>query len=51
MAYRSIGQERLSFTLASRLSSTLDRLSGLITWTPITSLLERLYPASKGEPA
>ncbi len=51
MAYRSIGQERLGFTAASRSSPTLDRLSELITWTPITSLLEPLYPANKGEPA
>jgi transposase, IS5 family len=42
--------ERLSFVPTSRSSSTLDRLSGLIAWTPVGSLLEPLYPASKGEP-
>jgi len=51
VAYRSIGQEKLSFVPTSRSSSTLDRLSGLIAWTPVASLLEPLYPASKGEPA
>ena len=51
VAYRSIGQERLSFVPTSRSSSTLDRLSGRIAWTPVASLLEPLYPASKGEPA
>src|SRR5690348_17348084 len=35
----------------SRPPSTLDRLSGVIDWTPIVCLLEPLYPASKGEPA
>jgi IS5 family transposase len=48
---RSIGQERLSFAPTSRSSSTLDRLSDLIDWTPVACLLEPLYPASKGEPA
>ena len=48
---RSIGQERLSFAPTSRSSSTLDRLSDLIDWTPVAGLLEPLYPASKGEPA
>src|SRR6185436_10970689 len=48
---RSIGQERLSFAATSRSSSTLDRLSELISWTPAACLLEPLYPASKGEPA
>lgn len=36
---------------ASRAASSLDKLSELITWTPIAQLLEPLYPASKGEPA
>jgi len=35
----------------SRSSSTLDRLSELINWSPVACLLEPLYPASKGEPA
>lgn len=51
VAYRSIGQERLSVAAASRSASSLDRLSGLISWAPIAQLLEPLYPASKGEPA
>jgi len=48
---RSIGQERLGFAPTSRSSSTLERLSELINWTPVSCLLEPLYPASKGEPA
>ena len=48
---RSIGQERLGFAATSRSSSTLDRLSDLINWTPVACLLEPLYPAIKGEPA
>jgi IS5 family transposase len=51
VSYRSIGQERLSIAAASRLSSSLDKLSDLIAWTRIVPLLEPLYPASKGEPA
>jgi len=51
VAYRSMGQEKLRITGASRSSSSLDKLSDLIAWTPIASLLEPLYPASKGEPA
>jgi len=34
-----------------RSSSTLDKLSELIAWARIASLLEPFYPASKGEPA
>jgi transposase, IS5 family len=49
--HRLIGQEGLSFAVTSRSSSTLDRLSELINWTPVACLLEPLYPASKGEPA
>jgi IS5 family transposase len=48
---RSIGQERLGFASTSRSSSTLERLSDLINWTPVACLLKPLYPASKGEPA
>ncbi len=51
MPHRSIGQEGLSFATTSRSSSTLDKLSELIDWTPVACLLEPLYPASKGEPA
>lgn len=36
---------------ASRSSASLDKLSGLIDWGRIATLLEPLYPASKGEPA
>lgn len=49
VAYRSIGQERLSLAGRSRPSSSLDELSGLITWTRIAPPFEPLYPASKGE--
>jgi len=35
----------------SRSSSTLDKLSELIAWSPISSLLEPLHTAGKGEPA
>ena len=51
MRHRSIGQEGLSFATASRSSSTLERLSELIDWTPVACLLEPLYPAIRGEPA
>lgn len=51
MAYRSIGQESLDVVASSRSSASLDRLSGLIDWGRIATLLEPLYPASKGEPA
>ena len=46
-----IGQERLCIGPMPRSSSTLDKLSELIAWARIASLLEPLYPASKGEPA
>ena len=51
MAYRPIGQENLDVTIPSRPLSSLDRLSRLLDWGPIASLLEPLYPATKGEPA
>ncbi|MGA9867294.1 MAG: transposase [Acetobacteraceae bacterium] len=35
----------------SRSSSSLDKLSELIDWRPIATLLKPLYPAIKGEPA
>src|SRR6201996_5636832 len=34
-----------------RLPASVDRLSGVIDWGRIGTLLEALYPASKGEPA
>lgn len=51
MAYRSIGQESLGIAPLSRSSSSLDKLSELIDWRPIATLLKPLYPAIKGEPA
>ena len=42
---------RLGSQPAPRSSSSLDKLSDPIAWTRIASLLEPLYPASKGEPA
>lgn len=51
MAYRSIGQESLGVAPLSRSSSSLDKLSKLIDWKPIATLLDPLYPAIKGEPA
>lgn len=51
MAYRSIGQESLGIRPLARSSSSLDKLSQLIDWRPIATLLEPLYPATKGEPA
>ena len=51
MAHRVIGQGRLGIGPMPRLPSTLDKLSELIAWARIASLLEALYPASKGEPA
>ena len=51
MAYRSIGQESLGIAPLTRASSSLDKLSQLIDWRPIATLLEPLYPATKGEPA
>jgi len=51
MSHRAIGQETLTRDAASRSAATLDRLSGLIAWQPIASLLTPLYPSAKGEPA
>ena len=51
MAYRLIGQESLGIVPLRRSLSALDNLSQLIDWRPIATLLEPLYPASKGEPA
>jgi IS5 family transposase len=46
-----IGQEWLKVEAGSRSGATLDRLSSLIDWQPIVTLLSPLYPSSKGEPA
>jgi hypothetical protein len=51
---RELISERTRAALAAaspRPTSSLDKLSDLIAWTRIASLLEPFYPASKGEPA
>ena len=50
MAQRRIGQERLAMAEPPRVASSLDALSELIDWQPISDLLAPLYPARKGEP-
>ena len=50
MAQRRIGQERLAMAETPRVASSLDALSELIDWQPISDLLAPLYPARKGEP-
>jgi transposase, IS5 family len=49
VAYRSIGQESLEIAMASRSSTSLGKLSELVDWGQIATLLEPLYPANKGE--
>lgn len=51
VVYRSIGQESLGVAPLTRSPSSLDKLSQVIDWRPIATLLESLYPATKGEPA
>ena len=51
MAHRQIGQETLAIAAPTRPASSLDKLTGLIEWGAIASVLAPLYPASKGEPA
>jgi IS5 family transposase len=51
MSHRLIGQERLKVDPTSRSGATLERLSSLIDWQPVTALLAPLYPSAKGEPA
>ena len=51
MAHRSIGQEQFGFAERGRAISSLDTLVSLIDWRPVAVLLDRLYPAAKGEPA
>ena len=51
MSHRVIGQESLGIGSTSRSGVTLDQLSSLIDWQPITALLSPLYPSAKGEPA
>lgn len=51
MARRRIGQEALRFSGREGSASSLDRLAGLIDWTPIEALLGDIHAAAKGEPA
>lgn len=51
MAYRSIGQERLGFTVSSRSASSLDDLSRLIDWDRVAGILGQVHSSAKGEPA
>lgn len=51
MACRIIGQEVLVPEVGSRGGATLDRLSSLIDWRPVCTLLAPLYPSARGEPA
>ena len=50
-SYRPIGRETLTRDAASRSAATLDRLSSLLDWQPISALLGPLYPSTRGEPA
>ena len=50
MAQRRISQGRLARAEPPRVASSLDALSELIDWPPISDLLAPLYPARKGEP-
>ena len=49
MSHRSIGQERLGFTVTSRSTSSLDNLSGLIDWDRIANILAQVHSSAKGE--
>ena len=51
MAYRSIGQERLGFTVSSGSASSLDDLSCLIDWDRVAGILGQVHSSAKGEPA
>ena len=51
MACRLIGQESLDVVAPSRFATTLEQVSALIDWRQVETLLQPLYPASKGEPA
>ena len=51
MAHRRIGQERLGLTASRAHGSSLDELSGLIDWRPITVLLNPIHASAKGEAA
>jgi IS5 family transposase len=47
--HRSIGQERFGFAERRRGASSPDELGKLIDWGPVATLLNPLYPATKGE--
>lgn len=49
--HRRIGQERLRLTAWRAKGSSLDELSGLIDWHPITALLKPIHARPKGEAA
>ena len=51
MVHRLIGQERLGLTASRAHGSSLDELSGLIDWRPITVLLNPIHASAKGEAA
>jgi hypothetical protein len=51
MAHRRIGQERLGLTASRGCCSSLDELSDLIDWHPVTSLLKAIHASVKGEAA
>jgi IS5 family transposase len=51
MAHRQIGQERLGFAASRGCCSSLDELSDLIDWHPITLLLRPIHGSAKGEAA
>jgi transposase, IS5 family len=51
MAHQRIGQERFEFAVSRGCCSSLDDLSRLIDWHPITDLLKAIYVSAKGEAA
>lgn len=51
MAHRRIGQERFGFAVSRGCCSSLDDLSRLIDWHPITDLLKAIHASAKGEAA
>ncbi len=51
MAYRSIGQERLGFTVSLGSASSLNDLSRLIDWGRVAGILGQVHSSAKGEPA
>ena len=51
MVHRLIGQERLGLTASRSHGSSLDELSGLIDWRPITVLRKPIHASAQGEAA